>query len=77
MQLINNPSSVLMMAMRQRGGERPGAGRKPMRPEERKRNRVLDLDDEDYSWLVDAAGDEAVSTYARDVLLRHLDRRKT
>ncbi len=66
-----------MTATRQHGGERSGAGREPKRLEERKRNRVLNLDDEEYSWLVEAAGDEAVSAYARDVLLRHPDRRKT
>lgn len=52
-------------------------GPKPKPLKERRRNRVmLNLDDAEYQRLVDAAADEPPSTYARRVLLRHLDRRE-
>ncbi len=59
------------------GGARPNPGPKPKPPEERRRNRVmLNLNDEEYDLLLEAAGDEAASNYARRVLTRHLVRRQ-
>jgi hypothetical protein len=52
-------------------------GRKPKRPEERRRNRVmLNLTDAEYRALLDASGDRAPSDYVRDLLIRHLRRRR-
>ena len=60
-----------------RGGPRPGAGRKPLPVQEKRRNRVvLNLLDEEYDALVGAAGDELPSTYARRVVVAHLVRRR-
>ena len=64
------------MAEGTHGGARPNTGPKPKRPEERRRNRVmLNLNDEEYDQLVEAADDESVSQYARKILVRHLMRR--
>ena len=53
---------------------RPGPKPKPV--EQRRRNRVmLNLDDDEYQRLLDAARDDAPSTYVRRVLMRHLRRR--
>ena len=61
----------------QHGERRPGPGRKPKSPEERRRNRVmLNLTDDEYDLLVEAAADIAPANYARDVLLRYLKRRQ-
>ena len=55
---------------------RPGPGRKPKRPEDRRRNRVmLNLTDDEYRTLLGVAGDKPPSNYAREVLIRHLRRR--
>ena len=59
-----------------RGGPQPGAGRKPLPPEERFRNRVtLNFDDAQYQALLDAAGAESPSIFARRELVRLLARR--
>lgn len=56
---------------------RPGAGRKPLPLEVKQRNRVLlNLTDGEYKQLLEAAGNEPASAYARRVLVRHLARRK-
>ena len=61
---------------KKRKGPRPRPGRKPKLPEERRRNRImLNLTDAEYRALLDAAGSEAPSEYARNVLFRHLRRR--
>lgn len=36
---------------------------------------MLNLTDEEYRRLAEAAGDEPPSDYAREVLIRHLSRR--
>ena len=66
------------MARRQgRGGVRPGSGRKPLPPEEKQRNRImLNLTDAEYAQLLEAAGEEPASSFARRVLLRYLARRR-
>ncbi len=52
-------------------------GRKPKPLGERRRNRVmLNLTDDEYRELVEAADGEPESSYARDVLTRHLERRR-
>jgi hypothetical protein len=54
-----------------------GPGRKPKRPEERRRNRVmLNLTDAEYRALLDASGGRAPSDYVRNLLIRHLKRRR-
>lgn len=67
----------LLPAMAKEGQESPRRpGRKPKPPGERLRNRImLNLNDEELRRLVEAAGDQAPSDYARRVLLRHLARR--
>jgi len=60
-----------------RGGARPGAGAKPKPPEERRRNRmVLHLTDEELDVVMKAARDRAVTTFAREVLLGALRKRR-
>ena len=60
-----------------RGGRREGAGRKPIEPEQRRRNGVhLSLDDDEYNALLRAAAKQPVGAYVRDLLLRHLKRRR-
>ncbi len=56
---------------------RPGAGRKPLPPEDRQRNRImLNLTDREYRDLVAAAAEEPVSSFARRVLRRYVARRR-
>ena len=57
--------------------KRARPGRKPLKPAERRRNRVmLNLTDEEISLLEDAAVADNPSGYAREVLIRHLRRKK-
>jgi hypothetical protein len=59
------------------GGSRPGSGRKPKPVEEHRRNLiVLRLDDAEYEALSRAARGGSLAGFARDVLLRHLARRR-
>ena len=59
-----------------RGGPRPGSGRKPIPIAERQRNRVtVNLTDAEYQALIDRAGVESPSTFARRELVRLLGRR--
>ena len=59
------------MASRRVGGVRPGAGRKPLPPDEKQRNRIMvSLTDAEYQALLEATGDEPVGAFARKVLLR-------
>ena len=52
-------------------------GPKPKPPEERRRNRVMiNLTDEEYEKLLTVAGSASPSNYVREVLFRHLGRRK-
>ncbi len=74
--LINAISRMMNMAKSRRGGFRPGAGAKPKPTEEHRRNRImLNLLDDEYERLVDAAGEETPASYARRVLQRHLSRK--
>ena len=58
---------------RSRGAKR---GPKPKPLEQHRRHRVmLNLDDAEYQQLLDAARDDSASSYARHVLLRHLNRK--
>lgn len=65
--------------MAPRGGPREGAGRPPL-PEDEQRRQVLRvrLTDAELEALEAAAADagEALSAYARRVLVRHLNRRR-
>jgi hypothetical protein len=60
-----------------KGGARLGAGRKPLPLDQKQRHRVVALlTDAELKALDDAAGDEALGTYVRSLVLRHLARRK-
>ncbi len=62
---------------RGRGGLRLGSGRKPIRPEERRRNRVvLNLTDQELAQLEKAAKAERASDFARRIIFRSLARRR-
>lgn len=66
-----------MGARKGRGGKRTGAGRKLSKPEERQRNRVtMNLTDAEYGTLIEAADGKIPGTFARDVLVRILARRR-
>ena len=56
---------------------RPGAGRKPKHPKERRRNRVmLTLTDDEFDALEDARGEEPMSSFLRRMVVRYLARRR-
>jgi hypothetical protein len=60
-----------------RGGTRPGAGRKPLPPSERLRNRIMiALADDEFEALERARGSETVSGFMRNLLIRHLAARR-
>lgn len=64
------------MARRRKKALRRKPGRAPKAPEERRRNRVmLNLTDDEYEQLSNAADERSPSEYARQVLIRHLTRR--
>jgi hypothetical protein len=55
----------------------PTIGRPPGRPEDRRRNRVmLNLTDSEHAQLEKAADGGPVSDFAREIILRHLARRR-
>jgi hypothetical protein len=55
---------------------RPGAGRKPLPPEEKRQQRVvLNFTDEEHKELRRAAGGQSASAFARNIVLRYLVRR--
>ena len=59
-----------------RGGARPGAGRRALPVEERRRNRVmLNLTDAELEALERAAHGRPVAELAREIVLRSLARR--
>jgi len=63
------------MAAKKWGGPRKGAGRKPVPPEERRRNKLMvSLTDDELARLEVAAGDEPAATWIRRVVLRQLER---
>jgi hypothetical protein len=50
-------------------------GRPKKRPAERRRNRImLNLTDDEFAALVEAAAQESPADYAREIVLRHLRR---
>jgi len=56
---------------------RRGAGRPPKSPEERLDHRVMvNLTPREFTALEKAAGVQSLGAYVRDVLVRHLFRRK-
>lgn len=60
-----------------RGGARPGSGPKPLRPEDRRRNRiVVNLTDAELDQVERAAKGEHLGSFARKILLRSASRRK-
>lgn len=64
------------MKKRGRGGRRPGAGRPSKEAGEKQSERVLvSLTPEEKRALEEAAGDEALGSYLRRLLVRHLSRR--
>jgi hypothetical protein len=64
------------MKKRRRGGRRHGAGRPPKEARHKQSERVLvSLTPEEKSALEEAAGDEALGSYLRRLLIRHLARR--
>lgn len=66
-----------MRKVKKKGGYRPGSGRKPLPPEDRRSERVVVLlTPSELAKLEEAAGDEPTGTYAHRVIARHLARRK-
>ena len=62
---------------KRRGGLREGAGRKPRPPELHRRNRLmLNLTDAEYDRLLAAAKGRPPATFAREIVLRDLARRR-
>lgn len=60
------------------GGPRPGSGRKPLPPGQRRSRRVMvNLTEDEARELEEAAGDAPVSDYIRRLVLRHLRRRRS
>jgi hypothetical protein len=60
-----------------RGGRRVGAGRKPIAPEERRRNRVvIHLTDAELDRLHRSVKSESVSEFVRRIVFRYLARRR-
>ena len=56
---------------------RPGAGRKPKpRAEKQSRSVTLALTEAEHAALRKAARDEPLGTYVRELVLRHLARRR-
>ncbi len=59
------------------GGARPGSGPKPKPAAEHRRNRLaLNFTDAELEQLGKAAGKQSLTGFARDVVLRHLARRR-
>jgi hypothetical protein len=73
-----NPATILgRMKKGQHGGARPRSGPKPKPIGETHRNRVmLNFTDKEFEALGRAAGEQRVSAYLRDFVLRHLARRR-
>ena len=59
------------------GGVRTGAGRKPIPPEDRRRNRIMvSLTDAEHEDLLGAAEGEPAGTFVHRLIVRHLARRR-
>lgn len=66
-----------MAGKKGRGGMRPGAGRKPLPPEQRLRNRVMfAVTDEELRELEETSGEEPLSAFLRRIVRRYLARRR-
>lgn len=60
-----------------RGGARMGAGRKPKPASERQDHHVtLNLTSKEHDMLSEAAGEQSLASYVRQLVLRHLARRR-
>lgn len=69
-----NTNHLVSMGMAE-DAKRDRPGRPPKEPTERRRNRVMmNLTDHEMALLERAASDRAPADYAREVLLRHLQR---
>ena len=70
-------TTLRVVSVYRHGGARPGAGRKP-KPEGEKRSRVvsLNLTPAECQRLRHVAGQQSLSAYLRDLLLRHLARKQ-
>ena len=74
--LVQISDTIPTMSPEKRGGARLNTGPKPKPVEKLRRNRVmLNLTDEEHRELSKASGSESISSYARRVLIRHLQRR--
>jgi hypothetical protein len=59
------------------GGPRPGSGRKPLPPGEKRGKRImLNFTQNEYSALKRMAGKQRLSDFARSIVLRSLARRR-
>ncbi len=64
-------------ATKKRRLRRPGGGRKPLPPDERRSRQVMvRFTEGDFAALEAAAGDEGVSGFIRRVVLHNLSRRR-
>ncbi len=72
------PATILgRMKKGQHGGARPRSGPKLKPIGETHRNRVmLNFTDKEFEALARAAGDQRISAYLREIVLRRLERRR-
>ena len=60
-----------------RGGPREGSGRRSLPMNQKQRNRVvMNLTDEEYTALGNAASDAPLAAFTREIMLRYLARRR-
>lgn len=63
--------------MSPKGGRRPGAGRKPKPPEERRGHSItVALTGEEFADLLELAEGEPLALYVRGLVVRHLERKR-
>lgn len=63
--------------MSPRGGRRPGGGRKPKPPEERRAHTItVALTAGEYADVLELAAGELLALYVRGLVVRHLDRKR-
>lgn len=63
--------------MSPRGGRRPGAGRKPKPPNERRDNTVtIALTKAEFGALRELSGEEPLAVYVQRLVVRHVDRKR-
>ena len=59
------------------GGTRPGSGPKPKPRDMKQSNKIMvSLTDAELDELRETVGDQKLATYIRDLLLKHLARRR-